>query len=112
MKNFFKSLSLKGRIAVCSAAVAFGNASTALAQANIGETVLNESADSMKNLVGSLVRVLQVALGLGALVTLVIVVFNLFKGEREAAQKVAWWVVGLALGFALLTVVATVIDRV
>ena len=112
MKNFFKSLSLKGRIAVCSAAVALGNASTAFAQANIGEQVLDQSANSMVGLVNYLVRVLQVALGLGALVTLVIVVFNLFKGEREAAQKIAWWVVGLALGFALLTVVANIINQV
>ena len=101
-----KSLSLKARIGVCTAAVALANANAAFAQ-NLGNDILNESANSMQGLVAGLVRVLQIALGLGALVTLVMVVFNLFKGEREAAQKIGWWVVGLALGFALISVVAT-----
>ena len=103
--HFLKKLSLKARVAVCSGMLAMTSASSAFAQ-DIGSELLNSSADSMKNLIAGLVRVLQIALGLGALVTLVMVIFNLFKGEREAAQKVGWWVVGLALGFALISVVA------
>lgn len=107
-------MSLKARVAVCSGMVMLSNASYALAQPddNIGNAILNESADSMQKLVVGLVRVLQIALGLGALVTLVMVIFNLFKAEREAAQKVGWWVVGLALGFALMSVVASRVAQV
>lgn len=110
--NIFKSLSIKTRIAVCSGALALMSGANAFAQSNIGSDLLNSSADSMKGLVFGLVRVLQIALGLGALVTLVLVIFNVFKGEREAAQKIGWWVIGLALGFALISVVASRIAAV
>lgn len=53
----------------------------------------------------SFVSLLKIVLGIGALITLVMVIFNIFKGEREAAQKMAWWVVGLSVGFALIAIV-------
>ena len=33
-------------------------------------------------------------------------IYNVFKQEREAATKLIWWVVGLAVGFGLLTALA------
>ena len=80
------------------------------AQLNLGEEVLTESTEAMTDLLDSLVELLQVVMGIGAIVVLVIVIFQVFKGEREAAQKLAWWVVGLTLGFTLLTVVANIIS--
>lgn len=111
MKSLFKNLSLRARIALCTGMVALCNVSEAFAQntgfgEDIGSSVLDDAADSMTGLVAGFVRVIQIALGLGALVTLIMVIFNMFKGEREAAQKIGWWVVGLALGFALVSVVA------
>ena len=81
----------------------------AQAQTNLGQEVLESSTDALKDLLDSLVTLLQVVMGLGAIVVLAIVIFQVFKGEREAAQKLAWWVVGLTLGFTLLTVVQNLI---
>lgn len=72
---------------------------------NLGQEVIESSTDALKELLDSVVTLLQVVMGLGAIVVLAIVIFQVFKGEREAAQKLAWWVVGLTLGFTLLTVV-------
>lgn len=72
---------------------------------NLGQEVIENSTDALRELLDSVVTLLQVVMGLGAIVVLAIVIFQVFKGEREAAQKLAWWVVGLTLGFTLLTVV-------
>ena len=77
---------------------------------NLGEEVLTEGKDALVDLMDSLVNLLQVVMGLGAIVVLAIVIFQVFKGEREAAQKLAWWVVGLTLGFTLLTVVSNLVS--
>ena len=37
------------------------------------------------------------------------VIFNMFKGEREAASKLGWWVAGFAIGFVLIEVVKNVV---
>lgn len=111
MVNFFKNLSLRAKVAVLSAIVAVCNSQFALAQGeNIGQDILRESTSTMNNLLGLIANVVRIALGIGALVTLVLAVFNLIKGEREAAQKIGYWVVGLALGFALITVVVRVVS--
>ena len=81
-----------------------------LAQAqDLGEQVISSSTEALKGLIDSLVSLLQVVMGLGAIVILVIVIFQVFQGEREAAKKLAWWVLGLTLGFTLLTVVSNLI---
>lgn len=71
--------------------------------------MLGASTGALQGLVESLVTFLQVAMGVGAIVVLVIVIFQVFQGEREAAKKLAWWVAGLTLGFTLLTVVSNII---
>ena len=110
MVNFFKKLFLSGRVALCSAAVALGSAFEAAAQEDvIGTQILRTSTRTMSSLLVDIANVVKIALGIGALVTLVIVIYNLIKGEREAAQKIGYWVVGLALGFALIQVVVSVV---
>lgn len=105
MKRFINSNSM--RVAFCTAMVAL-TSGPVFAQ-DLGNAVLRESTSALRNLVNNVVSLLQVVLGLGALVTLAIVIFNVFKGEREAATKIAWWVAGLTIGFALLTVVKNLI---
>lgn len=113
MKNLFNKFSVFFRVAFCSAMVALTTGGYAFAQSgNLGSDVLGEATSATQGLVLNLVRFLQVALGLGALITLILAVFNLMKGEREAAQKIGYWVVGLAIGFALLSVIATRIQGV
>lgn len=76
---------------------------------NLGEQVIDEATDALSELVSSVVTLLQVVMGLGAIVVLAIVVFHMFKGDREAAEKLAWWVAGLTIGFVLLSVVSNLI---
>lgn len=70
-----------------------------------GQDLLNNVTGSLVSIVETIVNLLRVVLGIAALITLVIVVLKLSKDEREAAEKIAWWVAGLTVGFVLLTVV-------
>ena len=110
MKQFIQKSAARMRVAFCTAMCALTGSYVASAQGdNFGVEVLNSSKEQLVDLVDSLVSLLQVVLGLGALVTLVMVIFNILKGEREAAQKIAWWVVGLTIGFVLITVVKNLV---
>lgn len=117
MTKIFKKFSNWLRLAVSMAAVGIVKAQSALAFAQgenydqIGQTILERSATTMNSLVVGVANVVRAAIGLGALVTLVIAIFNVIKGDREAAQKIGYWVVGLALGFVLISVVVNVISR-
>lgn len=106
-----KSFLIRAKIAFLTAGLMLvGTVADAQAGLNLGETVLTESTSALRNLLDSIVSLLQVVMGIGAIVVLAIVIFQVFKGEREAAQKLAWWVVGLTLGFTLLSVVSGLID--
>lgn len=111
MSSFFR----KARIALLTAGLALigplagaqdGSLGTG---SDLGNELLGASTGALQGLVESLVTFLQVAMGVGAIVVLVIVIFQVFQGEREAAKKLAWWVAGLTLGFTLLTVVSNII---
>lgn len=91
-------------VALLSMGLALVSPVAAQAQ-NLGLDVIKGSTDALRELLDSVVTLLQVVMGLGAIIVLAIVIFQVFKGEREAAQKLAWWVVGLTLGFTLMTVV-------
>lgn len=106
MRKIFNAANAK--VAFCTAMVALTSA-PAFAQSDLGNQVLSQSTTALKGIVANVVSLLQVVLGLGALVTLAIVIFNVFKGEREAATKIAWWVAGLTIGFVLLTVVKNIV---
>ena len=95
----------RAEVALLSMGLALISPFAAQAQNTLGQAVIEDSTDALKELLDSVVTLLQVVMGLGAIVVLAIVIFQVFKGEREAAQKLAWWVVGLTLGFTLLTVV-------
>lgn len=92
------------------AAAAAAVISTVSRAQDMGGQLLSAANGSLKGLVQNLVELLQTVMGLGALVTLAIVIFKVFKGDREAAEKLAWWVGGLAVGFVLLSVVAGLIQ--
>lgn len=102
-------LASKLRLAFCTFMVFLTTGNVASGQ-NLGQQVLEKSSTQLTQLLTSVTKLLQIILGLGALVTLVMVIFNIFKGEREAATKIAWWVAGLTLGFVLITVVAGLVQ--
>lgn len=117
MKKFFAKASSWLRYAAVSAFVFIGNAATnlAFAQTGVGDSIagdiLDSTATGMTGLATRIVRILQIAVGLGGLINLIIVVFNIIQGEREAAKKAGWWLVGLVLGFTALTVLGNRIGR-
>lgn len=74
-----------------------------------GNTLLSETNNALKGILENLATLLQTIIGLGALVMLVTVIFKVFKGEREAAEKLAWWAAGLVIGFVLISVVKSII---
>ena len=115
MKEFFSTLGSRGRYALscvavagCKAAVGISNA---FAQAdNVGTQLIDGANQSMKSLAGSIVSFLRIVLGIGALIALVLAIINFIKGERDAAQKVGYWVIGLAVGFVFLSILGNMIQ--
>ena len=106
MITFFKRMGAGAKVALCSAMVCLtGAVDEAYAQID-GNALLNSGTDTGKGLIVNIVRFLQIGLRIGALVMLVIVIYKLFKQEREAATGLIWWVVGLAVGFGLMTALA------
>lgn len=66
----------------------------------------------MRSLYGSLARLLQIIIGIGALFVLVLIVFRILQGDKEAAAKLGWWLVGLAFGFTMITVLAEIAKNI
>lgn len=111
MEKLFLNSVNRLRLACLTAALAL-TGTLASAQDDLGTQVLDSSKEALRSLLDSLVSLLQVVMGLGAIVVLAIVVFKVFKGDREAAEKLAWWVAGLTIGFALLTVVKNIVSGI
>lgn len=110
MKDFICRFSNGLRVAVLTVIVGLVSGAPVMAQ-NEGQQVLDQATNSFSGLIDSLANFLRIALGAGALVMLVMAIYQLMKGERDAAQKLAYWVVGLALGFALISVVLNIIRQ-
>ena len=73
---------------------------------NYGNQLLQQTNSALVGIVSNVVTLLRTVIGLGALVFLVMVVYNILHSDREAAEKLAWWLAGFTLGFVLLSVVA------
>ena len=112
MRKFVLNAINKARYGVGALLLALGSYLPASAQSeNLGKEVIESSASALYDLLDSVVTLLQIVMGMGAIVVLAIVIFKVFKGDREAAEKLAWWVAGLTLGFVLLIVVKNLIPQ-
>lgn len=113
MKKFFANLSLKARIAFLSVMAGLSSVPS-FAQGKGGATdtitqsILDGSANQMAGIVPGIVRVLKYAVLIGGAISLLLVVFNIIQGERDAAKKAGWWLVGLGLGFAILSLLESI----
>jgi small-conductance mechanosensitive channel len=110
MKNFLIQGRRRFILAFYSFMLFITSSVDSMAQDTYGSQVITSTTTQLRNLTSSITTLLRVVMGLGALVTLTIVIFKVFKGDREAAEKLAWWVAGLAIGFVLLTVVSNLIS--
>lgn len=63
----------------------------------------DEAASGIYSLYSSVGRLLTIVMMLGALIVLAMIVVNIMKGEREAALKLAWWLLGLAFGLVMMS---------
>lgn len=88
--------------------VVFATAATAFAEGG----VFSGSIGGMKNLYSSLGRLLQIIIGLGALFVLALIVFRIMQGDKESAGKLAWWLIGLAFGFVMISVLSGMADKI
>ena len=121
MKKFFSSIGVNAKIAfltiVCFIVDGLFNRTYAFAPGGgneitfEGDQILDSVSNKMSNLGDALANVVQYGLLAGALVTLVLLVFNLLKGERESATKLGWWVFGLSFGFAAVAVIRSLITK-
>lgn len=109
MKKAFRLGAVRARVLVLSAVCAVGGLPVFAQRGDAGNQVISTVNTQLRGMFDSIVQLLQIILGIGALVTLVMVLFQVFKGEREAASKIAWWVAGLAVGFVLITVVKNIV---
>ena len=112
MKKFFANLSLKARIAFLSVMTGLSSvpsfAQVGGTSDQVTEAILRGSASSMAGIVPGIIKALKYAVLIGGAISLLLVVFNIIQGERDAAKKAGWWLVGLGLGFAILSVLETV----
>ena len=117
MMNIFKNFGTGAKMALATIAAGFvAGTQQVMAFApsdggQMGQQILNQTESAMSSLVTSIIGVLQILLGIAALVSLFVVIYNIFKQERDAAQKAIWWVVGLAAGWAAMTVVGNLIGN-
>lgn len=104
MKRFLTNLGLKARIAFLTLMSGLVSVSASAQTDPLTQKILDGGADAMNGVVPGIIRIMKIAVIIGGAISLLLVVFNIIQGERDAAKKAGWWVVGLALGFAVLTI--------
>lgn len=107
MKNYLVNLGQNARRAVTSCSVVL--LSAVVHAQNEGQQVLSAADQGLRSLETTLVSLLKGLIGLGALITLAMLVFKLLKKDREAAESVAWWVGGFTIAFVLISVVQRIV---
>lgn len=103
MKKLFSLISRKKEAFLMSVASMVVSVN-AYAQSNLGEELLMRSTSEVRSLTTSIVSFIKIITIVGGIAMLVMVVFKIFKGDREAAEKFGYWLAGFVLGFALLSV--------
>ena len=65
------------------------------------------ATEKVLGLYSHMAALLKYVLAVGALVSLTVLIVKLFKGEKEAAERLIYWVLGLSVGFALIVLLET-----
>lgn len=52
-------------------------------------------------------KLMMVVMGIGALVVLVMIILRLMNGDKEAATKLFWWLIGLSFGFIMVAALSS-----
>ena len=109
MKNFFSKISLKVKVAFLTAMAFLFDQTFMLKAQDISDptgSIMSNTTSRLAGLVPSIMNVLKIGVLIGGGIALLLVVFNILSGERDAAKKAGWWLVGLLIGFVALSVLA------
>ena len=83
----------------------------AKADDNVGKTLVTNMNYQVRDAAESGLTLLQIFLGVGAGIALVVIIVKLIKGDdREGASKLAWWIGGMVIAFILLGFVKQIIS--
>ena len=96
---------MKAKVLLCTLVLGATNAVAVFAQTSdpVSEAILSGTSSGLSGMIPGIIRVLKYIVIFGGAISLLAVVFNIIQGERDAAKKAGWWLVGLALGFIVLT---------
>ena len=94
---------VKNYLRYAGASVVSGIAFGATAAAQTGADFMSGAATEMSTIGIQMIRVVKIALAMAGLVTRILAIINVTKGERESAGKLAWWIVGIALGYLFIS---------
>ena len=78
---------------------------------NYGNDLLDQTRQGLSGMLDNITKVSMVLLGIGGIVILVVVVYDVIKGERDAASKLGKWLIGIAIGFLLMYALQQVIQN-
>ena len=107
MKNLINSFTVKSRVLLCSLMVALGSVS-AYAQDAIANQITQGVSQNLAGIIPGVITVMKVIVGLLGIIFLIRVISNIVSGEQDAAKKAGFWLVGLAGGFVVLTILGNV----
>lgn len=71
-----------------------------------------EATEGVMGLYGSIKTLLEVVLILAAMLILARIVLKLMGGDKDSARTLLYWLIGLALGFALLETLSVVLRNI
>lgn len=64
----------------------------------------SEATTGVLGIVEDIKKLIRIVIGLGGIVVLGIIVIRIMSGDKESARKLAWWLLGLAFGFFMLSI--------
>ncbi len=105
MKKLFSSLSLKARIAFYSVMVWMIGVPAYAQEDPISSAILDQTTSGLQSITPRIMSVLKVVTLIGGGISMLMIIFNIIQGERDAAKKAGWWLVGMVIAFIVFTII-------
>lgn len=105
MKKLFSSLSMRARIAFLTVMAGLTTVPAMAQDDPISSAILDQTTTGLQNIVPRVMAVLKVITLVGGGIALFMIIMNIIGGERDAAKKAGWWLVGMVLGFIVFTII-------
>lgn len=105
MKKILNFIRSKSKALWASAILALNPVYALAAGDDASTDLITKTKTKLSGLLKDLGDLFKVVIAIGALVALIMVIVNIMKGERDAASKAAYWLIGLVIGFIAISVV-------